>query len=94
MRAIELEGFNSKFVRVYTDQGLTGTGEMVDTLSAAQMINEQLGPSILGRDPLDIEGIYFHFWSWGKVPRTTWPAKRSHWTITNAEIDEMNYVNL
>ncbi|MCI0721039.1 MAG: hypothetical protein L0338_19025, partial [Acidobacteria bacterium] len=74
VRAVELEGFSSKFVRVYTDQGLTGTGEMMDTIGAAQMINEQMGPSIVGRDPLDIEAIYFHFWGWGEVPRATWPV--------------------
>jgi galactonate dehydratase len=74
VRAVELAGINSKYVRVYTDQGLTGTGEMVDTVGAAQIINEHLGPSIAGRDPLDIEAIYDHFWSWGKVPGTTWPV--------------------
>jgi hypothetical protein len=30
IRAVRLRaGFNSRFVRVYTDQGLTGTGEML-----------------------------------------------------------------
>lgn len=76
VRAVELDGIgaNSKFVRVYTDQGLTGTGEMVDNIGAAQLINEHLGPSIVGRDPLDVEAIYFHFWGWGEVPRATWPV--------------------
>ena len=74
VRAVELEGINSKFVRVHTDQGLTGTGEMVDTIGAAEIINNQMGPSIAGRDPLDIEAIYQHFWSWGKVPNATWPV--------------------
>src|SRR5688572_4783200 len=74
VNAVELNGFNSKFVRVHTDEGLTGTGEIVDTIGAAQIINEKLGPSIEGFDPLDIEGIYFHFWGWGKVPDATWPV--------------------
>ena len=74
VRAVELRGINSKYVRVYTDQGLTGTGEMVDTVGAPQIINEHMGPSIVGRDPLDIEAIYDHFWSWGEVPGTTWPV--------------------
>jgi galactonate dehydratase len=74
VNAVELNGFNSKFVRVHTDGGLTGTGEIVDTIGAAQIINEKLGPSIEGFDPLDIEGIYFHFWGWGKVPDATWPV--------------------
>jgi galactonate dehydratase len=74
VKAVELRGFNSKFVRVYTDQGLTGTGEMVDTIGAARMINEHLGPSLVGRDPLDIEAVWFHFWGWGRVPEATWPV--------------------
>lgn len=36
VRAVELRGINSKYVRVYTDQGLTGTGEMVDTVGASR----------------------------------------------------------
>jgi hypothetical protein len=46
-----LKGFEERYfhyVRVYTDQGLTGNGEMVDTLGAAEMINTQMGPSIVG----------------------------------------------
>lgn len=74
VRAVELKGFGSRFVRVYTDQGLTGTGEIVDNVGSAQIINDKLGPSIAGRDPLDIEAIYFHFWGWGRVPDTTWPV--------------------
>jgi len=74
VRAVELRGIGSRFVRVYTDQGLTGTGEMVDNVGSAHIINEQLSASIAGRDPLDIEGIYFHFWGWGRVPETTWPV--------------------
>ena len=72
-----LKGFEGRYfhyVRVYTDQGLTGTGEMVDTLGAAEMINSQMGPSIVGRDPLDIEAIYDHFWSFGAVPHAAPPV--------------------
>jgi L-alanine-DL-glutamate epimerase-like enolase superfamily enzyme len=47
---------------------------MVDNVGSAHIINEKLGPSIAGRDPLDIEAIYFHFWGWGRVPDTTWPV--------------------
>ena len=28
IRAVRMRGINSRFVRVYTDQGLTGTGEL------------------------------------------------------------------
>ena len=52
-------------VRVETDEGLTGFGEAVpayeftgDTLWSVQdVIGEYLGPSVIGRDPFDIEAI-------------------------------------
>ena len=60
IRAVRLrDGFNSRFIRVYTDQGLTGTGEMLDTVGAEYIVNHNIGPSLAGRDPLDIEGILF-----------------------------------
>ena len=30
VKAVRLRGINSRFVRVHTDQGLTGTGETLD----------------------------------------------------------------
>jgi len=68
IKAVALRGINSKFVRVYTDQGLTGSGETVDTVSAQEIINKHLGPALVGRDPLDIEGIYYDLWSWERPP--------------------------
>jgi L-Ala-D/L-Glu epimerase len=52
-------------VRVETDEGLTGFGEAMpayeftgDTLWSVQdVIGEYLGPSVIGRDPFDIEAI-------------------------------------
>jgi len=35
----------------------------VDTIGAAQIFNQHLGPSLVGRDPLDIEAVWFHFWA-------------------------------
>ena len=68
-RAVRLrDGFNSRFIRIYTDQGLTGTGETMDTLGAEYIINNNLSPFLAGRDPLDIEGILFDLWSWKRVP--------------------------
>jgi hypothetical protein len=65
IRAVRLrDGFNSRFIRVYTDQGLTGTGEMLDTVGAEYIVNHNIGPSLAGRDPLDIEGILFDLWGW------------------------------
>jgi L-alanine-DL-glutamate epimerase-like enolase superfamily enzyme len=56
-------------VRVETDEGLVGHGEAVpayeftgDTLWSVQdVIGEYLGPSVIGRDPFDIEAIV-HSW--------------------------------
>jgi len=65
VRAVRLrDGFNSRFVRVYTDQGLTGTGEMLDTVGAEYIVNHSMGPALAGRDPLEIEGILFDLWGW------------------------------
>lgn len=65
IRAVRLrEDFNSRFIRVYTDQGLTGTGETMDTVGAEDIVNSYIGPRLAGRDPLDIEGILFDLWGW------------------------------
>jgi galactonate dehydratase len=63
IRAVRLrDGFNSRFIRVYTNQGLTGTGEMLDTVGAEYIVNNNIGPALAGRDPLDIEGILLDLW--------------------------------
>ena len=65
IRAVRLrDGFNSRFIRVYTDQGLTGTGETMDTVGAEDIVNSFMGPQLAGRDPLDIEGILYDLWGW------------------------------
>lgn len=66
--AVRMRGINSRFVRVHTDEGLTGTGETLDTIGAEDIINRHLGPALEGRDPLDIEGIYFDLWTWQRIP--------------------------
>ena len=68
IRAVRMRDINSRFVRVYTDQGLTGTGETLDTIGAEDIINKFLGPGLVGRDPLDIESIYFDLYSFRSVP--------------------------
>src|SRR5512146_2735682 len=68
IRAVRLrDGFNSRFVRVYTDQGLTGTGETMDTVGAEDIVNSFIGPNLAGRDPLDIEGILYDLWGWQRT---------------------------
>lgn len=68
VRAVRLRGTVTKYIRVYTEEGLTGTGEMVDTVGADTILNQHLGPALAGRDPLDIEGIYFDLWGWKAPP--------------------------
>jgi galactonate dehydratase len=68
IRAVRLrDGFNSRFIRVYTDQGLTGTGETMDTVGAEDIVNSYIGPNLAGRDPLDIEGILTDLWGWKRA---------------------------
>ena len=74
IRAVRMRGHNSRFVRVYTDQGLTGTGETLDTIGAEDIINKFFGPGLAGRDPLDIEAIYWDLWSFRSMPA---PFRRS-----------------
>ena len=65
-------------VRVETDEGLVGIGEACpayeftgDTLWSVQdVINEYLGPAVIGRDPFQIEEIV-HVW------------ERELWTVGN-----------
>jgi L-alanine-DL-glutamate epimerase-like enolase superfamily enzyme len=46
-------------VRVHTDTGLIGLGETVDKIPGSRgALHGTLAPQLLGRDPLDIEGIW------------------------------------
>jgi galactonate dehydratase len=68
IRAVRLrDGFNTRFIRIYTDQGLTGTGETMDTIGAEDIVNSFMSPQLVGRDPLDIEGILFDLWGWKRL---------------------------
>ena len=40
----------------------------MDNIGAEFIINNHLGPALVGRDPLDIEGIYWDFWTWKQPP--------------------------
>jgi galactonate dehydratase len=63
VKAAAFSKSQKRFVRVYSDQGLTGTGEADETTGVEEIINQDMGPGLAGRDPLDIEGIYFDLWS-------------------------------
>ena len=67
IRAVPIKGIQTHYVRVYTDQGLTGTGETLDTVGAADIINKFVGPTLVGRDPLDIEAIYYDLFAFPNV---------------------------
>src|SRR3569833_726201 len=68
VRAIRLKnGFNSRFVRVYTEEGLYGTGECVDSVGTEYIINNNFNVMLKGRDPLDIQGILADFWGYHKI---------------------------
>ena len=65
IRAVRLRnGFNSRFVRIYTEEGLTGTGEFLDTIGAEYIINNNFNPLLSGRDPLAIEAIVNDLLGW------------------------------
>ena len=65
IRAVRLKnGFNSRFVRVYTEEGLTGSGEFLDTVGAEYIINNNFNPLLKGRDPLAVEAIVNDLWGW------------------------------
>ena len=68
VRAIRLRnGFNSRCVRVYTEEGLYGTGECVDSVGTEAIINTNFNVMLKGRDPLDIQGILADFWGYHKI---------------------------
>src|SRR5262245_50313270 len=63
VRAARLRDLGCSFVRVYTDQGIVGTGEMINEVGAVEIINRNFSADLKGRNPLDIERIYTDFWS-------------------------------
>ena len=68
VRCVRLRnGFNSRFVRVYTEEGLYGTGECVDSVGTETIINVNFNAMLKGRDPLDIQGILADFHGYRRV---------------------------
>ena len=39
----------------------------MDTIGAEDIVNSYIGPQLIGRDPLDIEGILFDLWGWKRA---------------------------
>ncbi|HHX64439.1 MAG TPA: mandelate racemase/muconate lactonizing enzyme family protein [Chloroflexi bacterium] len=48
----------SCFVRIYTDKGLTGTGECIHGGAGIQNLVASLGSLILGEDPMNVDRLY------------------------------------
>lgn len=63
VKAARFRNMGSSFVRIYTDQGIRGTGEMVNEVGAVEIINKFFTPELKDRNPLDIERIYLDFWN-------------------------------
>jgi galactonate dehydratase len=57
------------FVRVWSDGGIYGTGELIDAPGGVEIVNDHIGPSVAGRNPLDIEAFWHDMWSWNEMPR-------------------------
>lgn len=69
VRAVAVRGFldTCGFVRVWADDGTYGTGEMIDTVGAVDIVNRHIGPSMSGRDPLQIEAFWHDMWTWSPL---------------------------
>jgi galactonate dehydratase len=63
VRVARFRKIGHPFVRIYTDQGVTGTGEFNDEIGASEIVSRNLGPSIVGMNPLDIENLYRRLWT-------------------------------
>ena len=74
IQALALNSSNHHYVRVYTADGLSGTGETFDTLGVAEIVNRYFGPALIGRDPLEIESIYTDLWTTLPIPLASGPT--------------------
>ena len=57
----ELKSLLATLVRVHTDEGITGIGECIVRLgpgATREVIAQVLAPLLVGRDPLDVEGLW------------------------------------
>lgn len=59
IQTIEVLGHGySTYVRVYTDEGLTGTGECIHGRSAASAIINEMKALIINENPMDVERLF------------------------------------
>src|SRR5262245_35795414 len=56
-----LQGYKDwNFVRIETDEGITGLGEAYPGEGVTDVIAKRLKPLLLGNDPRDVEPLYHH----------------------------------
>ena len=48
----------STYVRVYTDEGLTGTGECIHGRSASSVIIQEMKRLLVGEDPMNVDPLF------------------------------------
>lgn len=61
VKTMTLAGYKVwNYVRIETDEGITGLGEAHPGEGVADVIVKRLRPQILGRDPLQVEPLYTH----------------------------------
>jgi len=59
IRTAEVHGHGySTYVRIYTDDGLTGTGECIHGGGGCPALVHEMTPLLLGEDPLDVERLF------------------------------------
>jgi L-alanine-DL-glutamate epimerase-like enolase superfamily enzyme len=67
VRTAKFSKVSHSFVRIYTDQGVTGTAEFSDEIMAADIVDRLIGPTLVQEawNPLDIEAINRRLWAGG-----------------------------
>jgi galactonate dehydratase len=70
VRAVALRepGDTFGFVRIWSDNGIFGTGELIDAPGGVELVNDYLGPALAGHNPLDVEAFWHDMWAWSELP--------------------------
>jgi galactonate dehydratase len=80
VRTAKFNKVSHTFVRIYTDQGVTGTAEFSDEIMAADIVARLLGPTLVQEawNPLDIEAINRRLWAGGGLANAVAPGLPGH----------------
>jgi galactonate dehydratase len=70
VRAVAVPGLADTFgfVRVWSEDGSHGTGELIDAPGGVAIVNDYVGPAVVGRNALDVEAFWHDMWSWSDLP--------------------------